>query len=156
MKENLVEALIGAVVLLLAGGFLAFVYERAELRPVDGYELQARFNRVEGLALGSDVRIAGIKVGSVLSQDLDPETYQAIVRFTVDKSVTLDEDTTASISSEGLLGDSYLELAPGAGEEVLVAGDELLWTEDSIDLMSLIGKAIFSSTDDDDRDSDAQ
>jgi len=143
MSSNLVESIIGAVVLLVAGWFLMFAYERTDGVAADGYVLQARFDRIDGLDIGSDVRVAGIKVGTVLANDLDPASYQAIVKFSVVSGLELPADTAAAITSESLLGGIYLSLLPGGDEEMLLNGDEIEETQDAVDLLGLIGK--FSS-----------
>lgn len=140
MSGNLVESIIGALVLIVAGWFLTFAYERTDGASVSGYVLQARFDRIDGLNLGSDVRVAGIKVGSIVASELDPLSYQAIISFSVDSSVELPVDTAAAISSESLLGGSYLSLLPGGMEEMLAPGDEISETQDAVDLLGLIGK----------------
>ncbi len=140
MSSNLVESIVGAVVLVVAGWFLFFAYERTDVATVNGYTLSARFDRIDGLGVGSDVRVAGIKVGTVLESVLDNKTYQAIVKFSVATGVTLPLDTAAAISSESLLGGSYLTLLPGGDEEMLVDGDLIEETQDAIDLLGLIGK----------------
>lgn len=145
MSGNLVESLIGALVLVVAGGFLYLVYATTDVGAVgDGYELEARFEQVSGLSLGSDVRISGIKVGTVVDQTLDPETYQAVVRIKVNSSVKLPTDTSALVASEGVLGGNYLALQPGGMPDMLQPGDQIEFTQDAIDLMSLIGQYIFS------------
>lgn len=140
MKHNLVETLIGAVVLAAAGAFLAFAYTNTDMGSVRGYEISARFNRVDGLTIGSDVRLSGIKVGTVVKQDLDKNTYQAIVHMTIDNSVKLPEDTFARITSEGLLGSNYLSLDPGGSDVFLKPGDEITQTQGAVDLLGLISK----------------
>ncbi|RIK93145.1 MAG: outer membrane lipid asymmetry maintenance protein MlaD [Proteobacteria bacterium] len=140
MRHNLVETLMGAVVLAAAGFFLAFAYTNADIRAINGYELRARFERIDGLPLGADVRLSGIKVGSVVGQELDKNTYQAIVRLSIDPSVRLPEDTFAKITSEGLLGDSYLALSPGASDVMLEPGDEIVDTQGAVDLLGLLSK----------------
>jgi len=145
MSGNLVESLIGAVVLAVAGAFLYMVYTATDVGATGGYPLKAQFQRVGGLQLGADVRMAGIKVGTVTDQRLDPQTYQAVVRFTVDPSIELPEDSSASITSSGLLGESYLKLQPGGSPQMLEPGDEVEFTEDAIDIWSLISQAMFSS-----------
>src|SRR6202030_3992293 len=102
--------------------------------------LTARFNRVEGIRDGSDVRISGIKVGSVISQRLDPKTFVAVVRMSIDPSVQLPTDTVATISSSGLFGDKYLELAPGNEDAVLKPGGQIEHTQSPMSLESLIGQ----------------
>lgn len=139
-RHNLVETLMGAVVLIAAGGFLTFAYKNTELSNIEGYELRARFDRVDGLAIGADVRVSGIKVGSVTRQDLDRNTYQAVVRMTIDNAVKLPEDTIAKISSSGLLGSNYLALSPGASDIMLKPGEEITETQGSVDLLTLLAK----------------
>jgi phospholipid/cholesterol/gamma-HCH transport system substrate-binding protein len=140
MASNLVESLIGALVLVVAGWFLLFAYERTDAMTAGGYSLVAKFDRIDGLNVGSDVRMSGIKVGTVIDQNLDPVTYQAIVKFSVVAGVELPLDTAAAISSASLLGGSYLSLLPGGEEEYLVEGDEIEETQDAVDLVGLIGK----------------
>lgn len=147
MSSNLVESIIGAVVLVVAGWFLIFTYERTDAAAVDGYSLSARFDRIDGLAVGSDVRVAGIKVGTILESELDTASYQAIVKFSVASGVELPLDTAAAISSESLLGGAYLTLLPGGEEEMLADGDLIEETQDAVDLLGLIGK--FTSGGDD-------
>jgi len=145
MAGNLVETLIGAIVLVVAGAFFAFTYSSTDIGPISGYDLVAKFNRVDGLAVGSDVRLAGIKVGTVTSQTLDPKSFRAVVRMTIDKQVHLPDDTAAQIKSEGLLGGNYLSLEPGGSPDYLENGDEITFTQGAVDLMSLISKAIYGS-----------
>lgn len=143
MSRNLLETLLGAVVLIVAIVFLVFAYGSSQVRETDGYELVARFNQVDGLDAGADVRISGIKVGSVMQQTLDPQTYQAEVRFTVRDGIELPSDTSAAIVTSGLLGGKYLQLVPGGDIEMLGAGDEITLTQSALNLEDLIGQAIF-------------
>jgi phospholipid/cholesterol/gamma-HCH transport system substrate-binding protein len=146
MNRNLLETLLGAVVLLVAVGFLVFAYSASQVSDGDGYELLARFDRVDGLDRGSDVRISGIKVGAVLSQELDPTTFQAEIRFSMRSDVELPSDTTAAVVSDGLLGGKYLALVPGGDDLTLEPGDEVTLTQSSVNLEDLIGHMIFSQT----------
>lgn len=156
LKESLVEALIGAVVLLVAGLFLFYAYSNTAVgRAGSGYSLIARFPSAVGVNVGTDVRISGIKVGSVIRQELDPETFQAKVTFTVQNDVELPADTIAKISSEGILGGSYIDLSPGGDMDTLQPGDEIEQTQGTVDLMSLIGRAIYSAIDSKDTSGDA-
>ena len=140
MSSNLVESIVGAVVLAVAGWFLMFAYERSNMATVDGYTLSARFDRIDGLNVGSDVRVAGIKVGTVVDSVLDVKSYQAIVSFSVKSGIELPLDTAAAITSESILGGSYLALLPGAEDDMLVNGDIIEETQGAIDLLGLIGK----------------
>jgi len=144
MKRNAVETVMGAVVLIVAAVFLFFAYTTSEVGAVSGYDLTARFDRVEGLRDGGDVRVSGIKVGTILSQKLDPKTFQAIVRMSIDSKVILPVDTIASISSSGLLGDKYLALQPGNEDETIKPGGTIGHTQPAMSLESLIGQMIFS------------
>lgn len=145
MHRNLIETLLGAVVLGVAGLFLLFAYSTADLGSSSGYEMHADFNTVGGLKVGSDVRLAGIKVGTVVRQQLDPETYLAHVTFSVEPSVKLPADTAASIASEGLLGGNFLDLTPGGDTNMLKPGGRVQYTQDAVDLVQLLGKFIFSA-----------
>jgi phospholipid/cholesterol/gamma-HCH transport system substrate-binding protein len=146
MTRNLLETLLGAVVLIVAGGFLAFAYSSSQVKETGGYQLIARFDKVDGLERGSDVRISGIKVGTVLDQSLDPETYRAEVRFSVRDNVRLPADTSAAVVSNGLLGGKYLALVPGGDIEMLDPGGEVTLTQSAVNLEDLIGHIIFSQT----------
>ena len=112
-RRNFAEVLIGAVVLLVAAGFLAYAIAHSGRSAPAGYQLYARFDHIDGLAVGSDVRVAGVKVGSVDSATIDPKTYQAVVGLTVRDDLKLPKDSSAVITSESLLGGKYLALVPG-------------------------------------------
>ena len=145
MRRSLVETLIGAVVLLVAGFFLYFTYTTGYQR-VDGYEVTAKFNSVAGLTLGSDVRMSGIKVGSVVGARLDPDTYLAVLRLRIEKSIKLPTDTTAKITSDSLLGSNYVSLEPGAETKLIPENGQIQVTQDPINVVDLIGRFIFGSS----------
>ncbi len=147
MKRNVIETVLGAVVLLVAGVFLAFAYSSADLRPVAGYKITARFNAVDGLTVGSDVRVGGVKIGSVVGQSIDLESYQAVVVMSLRPDISLPDDSVASVSSEGMLGGKYIRLDPGGSEKHLVDGGELAETKDIVSLEEMLGKVIFLVTD---------
>lgn len=142
LKEHVVEALTGLAVLLVAAWFLAFTLGRTGSTGGSRYELSAKFPNAAGIAVGSDVRVSGMKVGSVTSQRLDPATYQAVITLSVDSAVKLPLDSSAAITSEGLLGGNFISLVPGGDPEMLAAGDEITDTQGSTDLMGLIGSVI--------------
>ena len=144
MKRNLLETLLGAIVLAVAIGFLTFAYRSSQVSDADGYELLARFDRVDGLERGADVRISGIKVGTVVDQTLDPESFRAEIRFTLREDVQLPSDSSAAVVSNGLLGGKYLAVVPGGDIEMLEPGDEVTLTQSSINLEDLIGHMIFN------------
>ena len=145
MGKNLVETLMGAVVLVVAGMFLVFAYSTADIRPVRGYTLTAKFQSIDGVRLGTDVKLAGIKVGSVVAQALDPQTYEAVLTLSIEAHVKLPRDTSAQITSEGLLGGTYIALSPGAEDRMLAAGGEIRHTQSPVNLVQLLGRFIFNS-----------
>ncbi|HTQ34113.1 MAG TPA: outer membrane lipid asymmetry maintenance protein MlaD [Stellaceae bacterium] len=144
MKGNVIETVMGAVVLVAAALFLFFAYSTSQLRSVPGYQLTANFEHIDGIRDGSDVRISGIKVGSVVTTTLDPKTYLATVRMTVEPSIKLPDDTVAEIVSSGLLGDKYMSLVPGGSDKDLPAGGQIKYTQSSVSLEHLIGQMMFS------------
>jgi phospholipid/cholesterol/gamma-HCH transport system substrate-binding protein len=144
MKRNAIETVLGAVVLVVAAVFLYFAYSTSTVEAVSGYDLNARFDRVGGLKVGADVRISGIKVGTVLSETLDPKTFLAVVHMTVEPRIALPVDTVASIASSGLLGDDFVALEPGNEDETIKPGGTISHTQAPMDIQSLIGQYIFS------------
>jgi phospholipid/cholesterol/gamma-HCH transport system substrate-binding protein len=101
MTGNVIETVMGAVVLVVAAVFLFFAYTTSQVRAVQGYQVTAQFERVGSLRDGADVRIAGVKVGSVVSETLDPKTFLAAVRVSIDPAYKLPDDTVAEIVSNG-------------------------------------------------------
>ncbi len=142
LKDHVAEALAGLAVVAVAGVFLAFALGRTGASGSDSYHLTARFPNASGISVGSDVRVSGLKVGSVTAQKLDPQSYQAVVTLSVDTNVKLPLDSSAAITSEGLLGGSFIALVPGGDPEQLAPGDEITDTQGSTDLMGLIGSVI--------------
>ena len=147
MKRNVIETVLGAVVLLVAGVFLVFAYNSADLRPIAGYQVTARFNAVDGLTVGSDVRVGGVKIGSVVGQKIDIADYRAVVTMTIKPEIRLPEDTVAAVAAEGLLGGKYIRLDPGGSEARLADGGEFQNTRDIVSLEEMLGKVIFLVTD---------
>lgn len=148
MNRNPIETIMGAVVLVVAGLFLAFAYSTADLQTVEGYEVTATFTKVGGLDTGSDVRISGIKVGTVTEQSLDPQTYQAVVRMSIKPDVKLPTDTRASVASDGLLGGKFMKLEPGGAAERLSDGDQIANVVNYQSIEDLVGEIIFLATQD--------
>lgn len=146
MATKIVETLIGAVVLCVAVFFVVFAYQSTgDAVASGGYEFTARFTRVDGLTTGSDVRMSGIKVGTVVDQALDLETYDAIVWMRVRDDVKVPDDTAVKVASDGLLGESYISLEPGGSEDMVEDGGELEFTQGAVNLMDLIAQAVFGA-----------
>ena len=143
IKDNVVEALVGLVVVLVAVLFVAFAWDRTQSgRAGDGYVLKARFPNVTGVNPGTDVRLAGIRVGTVASQALDPASYQAVLDLRIDRNLKLPIDSSAAITSEGVLGGSFIALTPGGDPTMLKPGEEITETSGAADLMGLIGSFV--------------
>lgn len=146
MNRNIVETVMGALVLVVVGVFLAQAYKAADLAPRDSYPLVAKFTSVDGLTLGSDVRLGGVKVGTVIDQKVDPEFYQAVVTLSIDETVRLPEDSVAAIASDGLLGGKYVKIENGGANTTLQGGGEIKNTRDAVVLEELLGRVIFLVT----------
>jgi phospholipid/cholesterol/gamma-HCH transport system substrate-binding protein len=146
MSGNIVETMVGAVVLVVAAGFLWFAVGRADVGSVSGYELSARFQNVSGINVGSDVMVGGIKVGSVIDQRLDAKTFEAVLLISVRNDIELPMDSSIRIATAGLLGGNFLTIDPGADEEMMTAGDEFEFTQSAIDLSDLISRAVHGAS----------
>lgn len=147
-SSTTLETAVGAAVVALAVGFFAYAYKTAGVggtSAAGGYVLVAEFDNAEGINVGTDVRLAGIKIGSVTAQTLNTESYQARIEMTVDKSVSLADDSAAKITSEGLLGGKFIALEPGGSDAKLEPGGQFSYTQGSVDLWALIGQAMSGS-----------
>lgn len=144
MRANHIETVMGIVVLAVAGGFLTFAYNSSHMPTQSGYTVTAKFDSVDGLGTGSDVRIGGVKIGTVSDIRLEPNTYKAAVSIGVGKDVKIPADSTAAIVSDGLLGGKYLSITPGGDENNLKSGEVIPYTQSSVNLEQLIGKFMFS------------
>jgi phospholipid/cholesterol/gamma-HCH transport system substrate-binding protein len=145
-RRSIAEVLTGAAVLLCAAGFLIYAVAHSGRSTASGYTLLARFDHIDGLAVGADVRIAGVKVGSVTATRIDPQSYMAVVSLTVRDDIKVPKDSSAEITSESLLGGKYLAIMPGGDQATLTAGQTITITQGSISLEQLLGKFIFSAT----------
>ena len=146
LRDHWVEALAGLAVVALAAWFFLFASERTRgAVGSESYRLTARFPNVTGVAVGTDVRVSGLKVGSVTSAALDPETFEAVVTLTVDSAVSLPSDSVAAVTSEGVLGGSFIALIPGGERTTLKPGAEIVETQGATDLMGLIGAVMNQS-----------
>ncbi|WP_420347259.1 outer membrane lipid asymmetry maintenance protein MlaD [Pelagibius sp.] len=146
MRRNMIETVMGAVVLVVAVVFIVFAFRTTTIEGGDGgYVLLVEFDDASGLVSGTDVRMAGVKVGTVVSQRLNPDTYFAEVSLSIDESIKLPSDTSARIIPEGLLGGNYVALEPGGAEEYLSDGQQIQFAQGTINVVDLLGRFIFSA-----------
>lgn len=145
MAERTTEVLVGGAVLAVAAGFLFYASAFADLggggRGAKA-EYHASFRSAEGVSVGTDVRMAGVKVGSVTGMALDPQTFRAETTFSINDEIRLPTDTAVVIASEGLLGGTYVEVVPGGMMDEYEPGDEILDTQSAISLISLLLKFV--------------
>lgn len=146
MRRNIIETVMGAVVLAVAGLFVYFVYSTTEIRSGPGYEVGAAFFKIGGLSTGSDVRISGVKVGTVVERRLDPDTFDAVVTMRIGNDLKLPDDTVASIASEGPLGGKYVRLQPGTSQTTIESGGTIAKTDSYRSLEDQVGEIIFLAT----------
>ena len=146
MKKNPVETILGFGVLVFVGVFLFFAGSRVDTKSIEGYTLHANFSKIGGLETGADVRISGIKVGSVMATKLNPDDYTADVVLSIDDSVKLPIDTEAAISSVGVMGGKYVALIPGKSKIVLAPKGKIVHTKNYKSLEDSVSEFIFLST----------
>ncbi len=144
MKQNVLETMVGAIILLITVIFFVFAYNNSGQKTDSSSVYYATFDRVDGISIGSDVRMSGVKVGSVQSIAIESNTYLANIKFALDNKIQLPKDSSAEVVSDGLLGSKYLAIVPGGDENILQAGETITHTQSSVNLESLIGRLIFS------------
>jgi len=143
MSENTTEIIVGGVVLAVAIGFLAYAGKVTGFSGgQEEYQLSASFRSADGIDVGTDVRLAGVKVGRVTEMELDPATYRADTTFTVRSGIEVPDDSAIAISSEGLLGGNYVEILPGGSPFYVEPGDQIEFTQGSVSLVSLLMKFV--------------
>jgi len=147
MQKKPVETIMGIVVLIIALLFLGFAYRVSDLQVVKGYSVKAEFLKVGGLSVGSDVRINGIKVGTVTAQKLNNDNYTVDVTFNIAEDIKLPKDSTAVIVGDGLMGDKFVKIEPGNAKEYMKDGDTFAKTKDFKTIEDMVGEVIFMVTD---------
>lgn len=146
MKNSAVETLIGAAVIVIAAAFFFFAYQTSGKGHASGaYRLSAEFDNAEGVSVGTDVRIAGVKIGSVVDFTLNPENFLANVVMELDPKVKLTDDATAKVTAEGLLGSKFIALEQGGADALLADGGVISNTQGAVDIWSLISQAMFAN-----------
>ena len=141
-REQWAETGVGAVVLVAAAGFLIYSLTAGGPQQTNGYAVEAKFGQVGALAPGASVSVAGVKVGTVASIELDPKSYLAVVRLDLDPKVPLPADSTAKIASDGLLGGAHVVIEPGGSTDNLKPGGEIENTQGAVDLFGLVGQML--------------
>lgn len=145
MNKNLFETLVGALVLIIAGYFSYYVYGMTSVVSAfeKGFAVKAVFDNADGINLGTDVKMSGIRIGKVTSLSLDAKTFRALVEMNLHQDVKLPVDSSAEITGNGLLGERYVTIQPGADTEYLANGGSIEFTQSSISLEKMIGKFMF-------------
>ncbi|MEY3196820.1 MAG: hypothetical protein RLZZ59_186 [Pseudomonadota bacterium] len=145
MKQNVLETIIGCAILCIAGWFFIFAYNINKLNTDDEvYIVEAKFQNAEGIIPGSDIMVAGIKVGEVDRMILDRDTFFAVMKLAINKDVKLPKDSQAAVASSGFLGSKFISIVPGVDSADLVNNDIIKFTQSSVNLESLIGKFMYS------------
>jgi phospholipid/cholesterol/gamma-HCH transport system substrate-binding protein len=143
MRETTTEVLAGVAVVAVAGAFLAYAAQMTGWsQGSTGYALTASFRSAEGVLIGTDVRLAGVKIGTVTGLSLDPVTYRAATVMTIAADVPVPDDSSAIISTEGLLGGSFVEIMPGGSLDALPDGAEIIDTQGAISVVALLMKFV--------------
>lgn len=143
MTHSMAEVAVGGAVLAAALAFGAYTVQSTGFAlGASGYELRASFRSVEGISVGTDVRLAGVKVGTVTGVTLNPETYRADTVVVVDNGVLVPDDSVIVIASEGLLGGNFVEISPGGSLFYYEAGEEILDTQGAVSLLTLLLKYV--------------
>ena len=144
MTRKLPEIFTGFAVIIIAVVFLAFALSRAGEVSSGGYPLVAQFSSIGGLTVGADVKIGGVVVGHVASEHLDTNTYAAIVGLVMNNDIKVPQDSSAAITSDGLLSGDYVAVSPGGSNNMLAPGQSFPVTQSAINIEDLLGKFIFS------------
>ncbi len=143
-NNNSFEIIVGTFVLACAAIFFFNSLKNANSGAKSGYYLFAKFDNIDGISNGSDIKISGVKIGKVESQILDENSFRAVLKLNISPDVKLPADSSAKIASEGLLGSKYLSIQPGGDEEILKDGGEIAFTQSSVNFEDLLGKFIFN------------
>lgn len=138
--NTLTEILVGAAVVAAAIGFFFYAADSGAGGGggTGDYELSASFRSAEGVTVGTEVRMAGVRIGTVTGMDLNPQTFRAETRFTVRDDIELPDDSAVSIASEGLLGGNFLEVIPGGSPFSYAPGDTIADTQGAVSLITLL------------------
>ncbi|MFO1241863.1 MAG: outer membrane lipid asymmetry maintenance protein MlaD [Rickettsiales bacterium] len=147
MHRNILETVMGAIVIVVAGWFFYTAYKGRDVgsQVQDAYHASALFDNATGVSAGSDVRVGGVKIGVVDTMALDPKSYRAKVNLLLSKKTPIPDDSSASIVGDGLLGSKFVSITPGASDDMLKDQGTIEYTQSSVSLEELIGKFVFSA-----------
>ncbi len=137
MKSSWVETIVGAIVLCIAMAFFFFVLNRNEGFSSDSYDLTGLFFTVDGVEVGGDVRMGGVKIGSVKDIALVDETYQVALTVAIDQAYKIPADSEIAIATSGLLGGSFVKVQAGADSQMMNDGDQFIYAQDSVSIIDL-------------------
>jgi len=152
MKKNVIETLVGLLILFLCSVFVTLIYDNQSIsyKNKDTYKVYAEFDNISGIDVGSDVDIAGIAVGKVVSKELDLNLYTAKICMEFESKVKLSSDSFAEVVSSGFLGNKYISIVPGADSEMLEDGDSISLTQSALSMEHIINKVLFGMIDNND------
>lgn len=144
MKESAIEIAAGAAVLAVGAGFLVFMLQSAGVSASsDGsYELSASFRSAEGVLAGTDIRLAGVKIGSVTDMSLNTQTYRADVTLSIEEGIGIPDDSVVVIATEGLLGGTYVDIVPGGSFDNVPEGGDIVNTQGAISVIGLLSQFV--------------
>ena len=134
--------MLGAAVILVAVAFVGFAFRDRSGDPAKGYLVHLEVDNAVGLSPGSEVRMAGVPVGEVTRLALDPVSFFAKIQLDVNKGIELPTDSSARVLADGLVGSAYVELEPGGDLELLEDGDEIIYSQGSINIVDLLARVI--------------
>ncbi len=146
IKNNLFEVIVGTFVLGCAIYFFFFSFSKSNISTATTYQVVANFDNIDGVSIGSDIKISGVKIGAVASESIDPQSYRATLKLNINQDIKLPKDSSAKILSSGLLGGKYIGIEVGADEEMLKNGEQIQFTQSGVNFEELLGKFIFGST----------
>jgi len=144
MAHKLPELITGFAIIIIAAVFLVYALGASGAATTGGYPLKAQFSSIGALTTGADVKIGGVLIGHVAEEHLDPQTYAAVVRLDINSGIKIPADSSATISSDGLLGGNYVNVSPGGSDTMLAPGQAFQVTQSAINIEDLLGKFIFS------------
>ena len=147
MKQGAIETIIGLLIIALAASFFFYVYKiSGSSKTIDAYSVSANFENIEGLTMGSDVKLSGIKIGYVEDVTLEKDTFFAKITLRIDRAVEIPKDSRVIVSTSGLIGNKYIRINPGASDIMLNEGDKFVYTQSSLNVEDLIAKLMYSIT----------